>query len=175
MDARDLEKLLVDIPDYPEPGVVFRDISPLLADPQGLAATVDMLVEPFMDAGITKVMGAEARGFAIGAPVAYKLGAGFVLARKPDKLPRATISQAYDLEYGTNELHIHADALDADDVVLVVDDLLATGGTAAAQAKLIQQTGACLAGLAFIIELAFLDPRAALSQVTDAPVHSLIM
>lgn len=174
-DSRiDLEALVIDIPDYPEPGVVFKDITPVLANPEGLAEMVDRLADHFKDMGITKVVGAEARGFMVGAPVAYKLGAGFIPARKPRKLPRETVSVSYDLEYGTDELHIHADALSSDDVVLLLDDLAATGGTAVAQVKLVEQFGARVAGLGFLMELEFLNPRGAISQATDAEVFSLI-
>lgn len=171
--TRPYEHLIVDIPDYPKPGVVFKDVTPVLADGAAFAAAVDDLAAPFLDAGITKVVGAEARGFLFGAPVAYRLGAGFVPARKPGKLPRATMEEDYELEYGTGTLEIHADALTPDDVVLVVDDLVATGGTAVAMARLVQRSGARLVGFAFFTELGFLDPRSLLAQVTDAPVHAL--
>lgn len=170
----DLEALVIDIPDYPEPGVVFKDITPVLADPEGLAEVVDRLADHFKGMGITKVVGAEARGFMVGAPVAYRLGVGFVPARKPRKLPRETVSVSYELEYGTDELHIHADAISADDTVLLLDDLAATGGTAVAQVELIERFGARVAGLGFLMELEFLHPRDAISQVTDAEVFSLI-
>ena len=169
-----LESLIVDIPDYPEPGVVFKDITPILASGEGFASMVDRLAEHFKDSGVTKVMGAEARGFAVGAPVAYKLGVGFIPARKPGKLPRATVSQSYELEYGTDELHVHTDALSSDDVVLLIDDLLATGGTAVAQAKLVEKCGARLAGMGFLMELTFFEPREVIAAVTDAEVFSLI-
>lgn len=173
--ARPYEELIVDIPDYPEPGVVFKDITPVLADGEAFAAVVDDLAEHFAGRGVTKVMGAEARGFLVGAPVAYRLGAGFVPARKPGKLPRATISEDYELEYGTNSLEIHADALGPDDVVLVIDDLIATGGTAVAMVKLAERCGAHLAGLGFFMELAFLNPRPLLAEATDAEVFSLVV
>ncbi len=169
-----LESLITDIPDYPQPGVVFKDITTLLKDPKGLAQTVDSIADHFADMGITKVIGAEARGFIFGAPVAYRLGAGFVPARKPGKLPRAVRSEEYQLEYGTDELQIHLDAIDEDDVVLLVDDLVATGGTAIAQVKLVEQTGAKVAGFGFLLELAFLNPREVIEQVTSAEVFSLV-
>ncbi len=162
--ARRYEELIIDIPDYPEPGVVFKDITPVLADAEAFAAVVDDLAAAFADAGITKVVGAEARGFLFGAAVAYKLG----------ELPRATISEDYELEYGTNSLELHEDALASDDVVLIVDDLIATGGTAVAMVKLVERSGARLAGLAFFMELAFLNPRPLLAEVTDAEVLSLV-
>ena len=166
--------LIKDIPDYPVPGVVFKDVMPLFNDPAGFGATVDALAEHFKDAGVTKVLGAEARGFMLAAPLAYKLGAGFVAARKPGKLPRETISESYELEYGTDELQIHADSLVAGDVVLIADDLVATGGTAAAQVRLVERMGCKLAGMAFLLELVFLNPRETLARVTDAELFSLV-
>ncbi len=170
----DFESHITDIPDYPEKGVVFKDITTLLKDPEGFTATIDSIAAHFADAGVTKVVGAEARGFLIGAPVAYKLGAGFVPARKPGKLPREVRSESYALEYGTDELQIHTDAIEPDDVVLVVDDLVATGGTAVAQAKLVGQFGAKLAGFGFLMELDFLHPREAIAKESDAEVFSLV-
>ena len=174
MSSFDFEGHIADIVDYPKPGVVFKDITTLLKDPDGFEATIDAIAEHFKDAGVTKVVGAEARGFMIGAPVAYRLHAGFVPARKPGKLPREVRSESYDLEYGSDELQIHADAIEPDDVVLIVDDLVATGGTAEAQAKLIKQFGASLVGMGFLMELAFLNPRQAIAKVTDADVFSLV-
>lgn len=174
MSSFDFEGHITDIVDYPKPDVVFKDITTLLKDPDGFEATIDAIAEHFKDAGVTKVVGAEARGFMIGAPVAYRLHAGFVPARKPGKLPREVRSESYDLEYGSDELQIHADAIEPDDVVLIVDDLVATGGTAEAQAKLIKQFGASLAGMGFLMELAFLNPRQAIAKVTDADVFSLV-
>ena len=170
----DYEALITDIPDFPKPGVVFKDITTLLKDSEGFGAVVDDIAGHFANAGITKVVGAEARGFMIGAPVAYKLGAGFVPARKPGKLPRETRQQEYELEYGFDALEIHLDALSEDDVVLVVDDLVATGGTAVAQAKLVADAGAKLAGMAFLMELAFFNPRALIAEETDVEVYSLV-
>ena len=155
----DFESRIVDIPDYPEPGVVFKDITPLFDDAEALRAVVDEIAGHFEGRGITKVVGAEARGFLVGVPVAYRLGCGFVPARKPGKLPREVYSQTYSLEYGTDELQIHRDALTSDDRVLIVDDLIATGGTAVATARLVEQAGASVGGFAFILELAFLKPR----------------
>ena len=174
MSYADLEKYIVDIPDYPKPGVIFKDITPLIASPEGFSKCVDRIAEHFKDAGVTKVMGAEARGFLIGSPVAYKLGAGFVPARKPGKLPRATYSQSYALEYGTDELQIHQDALTPDDRVLIVDDLIATGGTAVATGKLAEQAGAKVVGFSFILELAFLNPREELAKEFDQELYTLI-
>ena len=170
----DFESLITDIVDYPEPGVVFKDITTLLKDPKGFVATVDSIADHFVGRGITKVVGAEARGFMIGAPVAYRLGAGFIPARKPGKLPREVRSESYELEYGTDELEIHTDAINTDDVVLVVDDLVATGGTAVAQAHLVEQFGARVEGFGFLLELAFLHPRKSIAQATNAEVFSLV-
>ena len=170
----DFESLIASIPDYPKPGVVFKDITPLMSDAEGFAAVIKALADPFRDAGVTKVIGAEARGFMVGAPVAVELGAGFVPARKPGKLPRETVSQEYDLEYGTDELQVHADAIKPGDKVLLVDDLVATGGTMVAQVKLIERLDAELVGIAGLIELEFLNPRAILAKVTDKPLHTLV-
>lgn len=170
----DFESLIVDLPDYPEPGVVFKDITPLLANAEGFAAAVDAIAEHFADKGVTKVVCAEARGFMVGAPVARALNAGFVPARKPGKLPRETICESFELEYGSDELHIHVDALSPDDVVLIVDDLVATGGTANAQVRLIERAGAKLVGMGFLMELAFLNPRDTIAQATDVEVFSLV-
>ena len=174
MTTFDFDSLIVDIPDYPKPGVVFKDITPLLADPEGLNAVVKGLVEPYLDAGVTKVLGPEARGFMVGAPAALELGAGFVPARKPGKLPRETISQEYDLEYGTATLQVHHDAFGPGDKILIVDDLIATGGTMVAQIKLIEELGAELVGMSCLMELEFFNPRDILSQVTDKELHSLV-
>ena len=172
--AYDFESKIVSIPDYPTPGVIFKDVTTLFKDAEAFGALVDEIAEAFEGKGITKVVGAEARGFMLGAPVAYRLKAGFVPARKPGKLPRATISEDYALEYGTATLELHEDALDKDDVVLVVDDLMATGGTAVAQVKLVERLGAHVAGLAFLMELEFLHPRETIAEVTDAEVFSAV-
>lgn len=170
----DYERLIKSIPDYPKPGVVFKDITPLLADPEGFEAIVQGLAEPYRSAGVTKVMGSEARGFMLGAPVALELGCGFVPARKPGKLPREVVSQEYDLEYGTAELQVHSDAFAPGDKVLVVDDLVATGGTMVAQVKIIEKLGAELAGIACLMELEFFHPREIFAKVTDKQLHSLV-
>ena len=174
MSDFDLESLIVNIPDYPEPGVIFKDITPLMADPKGFAIAIDRIADHFLDQHITRVVGAEARGFLVGAPVAYRLGAGFVPARKPGKLPREVYSQTYSLEYGTDELQIHKDALTPDDRVLIVDDLVATGGTAVATAQLVEQSGAQVIGFSFILELAYLDPRKIISESYGQEVYTLI-
>ena len=174
MSGFDYESLIVDIADYPKPGVVFRDITPLLADAAGFAAVVEDLAAPYRGLGVTKVVGAEARGFMVGAPVALELGAGFVPARKPGKLPRQTKSQEYALEYGTAELHLHLDAITPDDKVLLVDDLIATGGTMVAQIKMVEEMGAELIGISCLMELESFEPRKILAEATDLELHSLI-
>ncbi|MBX9444601.1 adenine phosphoribosyltransferase [Dickeya chrysanthemi] len=141
------------IPDYPKPGILFRDVTSLLEDPQAYSASIAMLVKRYQGTGITKVVGTEARGFLFGAPVALALGVGFVPVRKPGKLPRATLSESYELEYGSDTLEIHADSISAADHVLVVDDLLATGGTIEATVKLIRRLGGQVSDAAFIINL----------------------
>jgi adenine phosphoribosyltransferase len=163
-DVTWLRGLIRDIPDHPEPGVVFKDITPLLADPKGLAVTVGAIANRFAGVGVDHVVGIEARGFIFGAPVAHALGAGFVPVRKPGKLPWTTVGEEYTLEYGTDRLEMHIDALEADSRVLVVDDVLATGGTAAATARLVEQSGATVVGLAFLIELTFLGGRGKLGE-----------
>lgn len=168
------EDYIVDIPDYPEPGVIFKDITPLFADATAMRAAVEDLADHFSHRGVTKVVGPEARGFMVGVPVALELGAGFIPARKPGKLPRKTLSVSYELEYGTDTLEIHADAINPGDKVLIVDDLVATGGTAAATGKLVQKMGAELVGYAFILELDFLHPRKALAQTGNQDVYSLV-
>ncbi len=169
-----LEDYIYSIPDYPQPGVVFKDITPLFADPKALHVAIDRIVEKFADYNVDKIIGAEARGFMMGTPVAYGLNAGFVPARKPGKLPRETISQDYDLEYGKATLHIHKDALQKGDNVLIVDDLIATGGTAVAQAQLIESAGANLVGMAFLMELEFLKPRELVEREVSCEILSLI-
>jgi adenine phosphoribosyltransferase len=150
------------IPDFPLPGILFRDITPLLKDKQAFKAAIDLFVDKYKQAGINHVVGIEARGYMLGAPLAYAIGAGFVPVRKPGKLPYSKLSESYALEYGTNSLEIHADALGNGDRVLVVDDLLATGGTAAATRRLLERLGADVAGFAFLIELEALKGRDAL-------------
>jgi adenine phosphoribosyltransferase len=159
-----LESLIRAIPDFPLPGVLFRDITPLLKDPAGYKAAVDLFVERFRDEKLDAIVGIEARGYMLGAPLAYALGIGFVPVRKPGKLPGAKFSEEYALEYGTNTLEIHADAVGHGQRVLVVDDLLATGGTAAATGRLLERLGANVVGFAFLIELAFLGGRKALGN-----------
>jgi adenine phosphoribosyltransferase len=160
-----------DVPDFPEPGIVFKDIMPLLADAATLHETVDLLAEWTEPRKPDLIIGAEARGFILGAALAYKLGCGFVAARRPGKLPWKTVSATYALEYGENALELHADAITQGARVLVHDDLLATGGTAAAICDLVEQLGGEIVGLAFVIELEFLEGRKHLEKYD---VHSLI-
>jgi adenine phosphoribosyltransferase len=161
-DTTILRESIRDIPDFPQEGVMFKDITPLLGDPAAFSHAVDAIVVRFGRGRIDKVVGIEARGFIIAAPVAYHFGAGFVPLRKKGKLPYDTLSETYDLEYGSETLEIHADAFEPGDRVLVVDDVLATGGTARAACSLVEKAGATVAGLAFIIELEFLDGAAQL-------------
>ncbi len=158
----DIERLIRTIPDFPIPGILFRDITPLLGDKQGFRAAVDLFVERFRDRGIDRVVGIEARGYMLGAPLAYAIGAGFVPVRKPGKLPYSKLSESYALEYGTSSLEIHEDALSRSDRVVIVDDLLATGGTAAAVRRLVQRSGATIVAFAFLIELTALKGREAI-------------
>ncbi len=158
----EIESMIRAIPDFPIPGILFRDITPLLQQPDGFRAAIDLFVERFRDEKIDLVVAIEARGYLFGAPLAYLLGAGFVPVRKPGKLPSTKYSESYALEYGTNSLEIHDDAVGRGQRVVVIDDLLATGGTAAATARLLDKLGAQVVGFAFLIELAALGGRAAL-------------
>src|SRR6266700_7850912 len=158
--TRLITTLVRDVPDYPQAGVVFKDIAPLLADGKAFAAVIDALADTY--GPVDKVAGIEARGFILAAPVACRLGAGFVPIRKKGKLPGATYAQEYDLEYGTATVEVLTDAFEPSERVLVIDDVLATGGTARAAAELVQRAGAEVAGLAVLLELSFLDGRAKL-------------
>jgi adenine phosphoribosyltransferase len=158
-----------DVPDYPKPGIMFKDITPLLADPSAFRAVIDGLADIF--GPVDKVVGIEARGFILAAPVACRLGAGFVPVRKKGKLPAATYAEEYVLEYGSAVLEVHQDAFAVGDRVLIVDDVLATGGTAAATASLVSQGGAKVAGLAFLMELSFLNGR---DKLPDLESRSLL-
>ncbi len=156
--------LVRDIADYPTPGVTFRDITPLLGDPEAFARSVNELVDRFVDVPVDRVLGVEARGFILAAPVAYKMNAGFVPVRKAGKLPWAVAREEYNLEYGSDKLEIHRDAIHPGERVLVIDDVLATGGTAAATCRLVEALGGVVAGLGFLIELPALGGRAALGE-----------
>ncbi|MEU8586150.1 adenine phosphoribosyltransferase [Streptomyces sp. NPDC048664] len=175
----DIQALLLsrirDVPDHPEPGVMFKDITPLLADPAAFAALTDALAELAVRHGATKIVGLEARGFILGAPAAVRAGVGFVPVRKAGKLPGATLSQAYDLEYGSAEIEVHAEDLAAGDRVMVVDDVLATGGTAEASLSLVRRAGAEIAGVSVLMELGFLGGRARLEPaLAGAPLEALL-
>jgi adenine phosphoribosyltransferase len=166
-----LKAKIRDVPDFPEPGIVFKDIMPLLADPASLRETVDLLGEWAEPRKPDVILGAEARGFILGAALAYELGCGFVAARRPGKLPWKTVSATYALEYGENALELHADAIANGARVLVHDDVLATGGTARAICDLATQLGGEIVGVEFVIELAFLEGR---KHLEDYDVHTLI-
>ncbi|MEU7283133.1 adenine phosphoribosyltransferase [Streptomyces sp. NPDC045431] len=164
-----------DVPDYPKPGVVFKDITPLLADPKAFHALTGALAELCVRSGATKIVGLEARGFILAAPVAVTAQLGFIPVRKAGKLPGATLSQAYDLEYGSAEIEVHAEDLLPGDRVMVIDDVLATGGTAEAALELIRRAGAEVAGVAVLMELGFLGGRARLEPALGgAPLEALI-
>jgi adenine phosphoribosyltransferase len=160
-----------DIPDFPKPGIIFKDITPLVKDPVVLRFAVQQLTKPFRDRGITAVVGMEARGFIFGSLVAWELELPFIPLRKPGKLPYDAQSVSYDLEYGSASLEIHSDALNKDDRVLLIDDLLATGGTAKASCELVEQLGATVEALGFIIELDFINGR---EKLENYPIHSLL-
>jgi adenine phosphoribosyltransferase len=160
-----------DVPDFPQPGIVFKDLTPLMADVDAYRFSVDAIADHAAGLTVDKVVGIEARGFIWAAPVAYRIGAGFVPVRKPGKLPWQTVTESYELEYGTDSLDVHADAVAPGDSVLIVDDVLATGGTAAATARLVERLGGHLAGLAFVVELGFLGGR---GKLTDHDILSLM-
>jgi len=166
-----LKTLVRDIPDFPKPGVMFRDITPLLADPSGLALSVELLANPFRGKNIDLVVGAESRGFIFGTAVACCLSAGFVLVRKPGKLPHRKVSMSYDLEYGTDTLEMHADAIVRGQRVLIVDDVLATGGTMKACVDLVEHLGGNIVGIAVLTELLALGGR---SKLGGKQVHSVL-
>lgn len=166
-----LKNYVRSIPDFPKPGIMFRDITPMLKSAAAMKEVTRRLAEPFRDAGITVVLAAEARGFVFGVPLAMELGAGFVPIRKPGKLPFETHKFSYDLEYGSDSLEMHCDALNPSDRVLLVDDLLATGGTVEACWKLAHRQNAQIVGAAFVIELAFLKAR---ERLNGLPINSLI-
>lgn len=167
-----LLRLIRDVPDWPKPGIVFKDITPMLRDPSGLALAVEQMANPFRGMGIDLVAGAESRGFIFGTAIAQALSAGFIPIRKPNKLPFNTHSVAYDLEYGTDTLEIHTDAVHAGQKVLMVDDLLATGGTMKACCDLIQTLGGQIVGVTVLIELTFLDGRRTIAPYDD--IHAVI-
>lgn len=167
----DLKDYIADIPDFPKPGILFRDITPLMADGEAFKEACDRIIEFAKEVNADVVVGPESRGFIFGCPVSYALGIGFVPVRKPGKLPRETVSYRYDLEYGSNELHIHSDGIEKGQRVLVVDDLLATGGTIEATVKLVEELGGEVVGCAFLIELTDLKGR---DLLTDYNVFTIL-
>ncbi len=166
----DLYTYIVDVPDFPEPGIVFKDITPLLASPVAFLQAVDEMAEPFLSSGIDIVVGIESRGFLLAGSIAERIGSGVGLVRKPGKLPRKTVSVTYDLEYGTDSLEIHEDAFDTGAKVLIVDDVLATGGTLAASKDLITKAGGDVVGATMLMELTSLGGRSAFSD----PLHAVL-
>ncbi len=167
----DLTAYIRDVPDFPKPGIVFKDITPLLKDPGALEAAVQALAEPYRDANLASVAAIESRGFIFAAAVAVELGCGFVPLRKPNKLPAETTSAAYELEYGADTIEVHVDAIHAGDRVAIIDDVIATGGTAAAAVELVETLGGNLVGISFLIDLAFLGGT---TKLGDYPVHTVI-
>jgi len=167
----DLKQMIRSVPDFPKPGINFFDITTLLKEPAGLKATIDALSAPYADSRIDACGGIESRGFILGSAVAQQLGAGFIPVRKPGKLPAKAIKEVYELEYGKDAIEIHADAIEKGQRVLIVDDVLATGGTAAATTRLVKQLGGRLHGLAFLIELTFLNGK---SKLTGENVFSVL-
>ena len=167
----DLKQMIRSVPDFPKPGINFFDITTLLKEPAGLKATIDALSAPYADSRIDAVVGIESRGFILGSAVAQQLGAGFIPVRKPGKLPAKAIKEVYELEYGKDAIEIHADAIEKGQRVLIVDDVLATGGTAAATTRLVKQLGGRLHGLAFLIELTFPNGK---SKLTGENVFSVL-
>lgn len=170
-EAADLRRLIRDVPDFPKPGILFKDITPLLADPAGLALAVELLVQPFRGRHVDLVVGAESRGFIFGTAAAKSLSVGFVPVRKPGKLPAASRRHEYALEYGVDALEMHTDAIRPGQKVLVVDDLLATGGTLSACCALVREAGATVQAVAVLIELTELAGR---QRLGDARVHSVL-
>ena len=172
MTIEALKAAIRDVPDFPKPGIIFKDITPILADPELLRSAIDLFAERHKDASIDKVAAIDARGFIFGAAVARQLGVGFVPIRKKGKLPYKTYEETYDLEYGSAAVAVHTDAFESGERVLLIDDLLATGGTAAAAIKLIETAGGQIAEVDFLVELSFLDGRAKLS---NHPVFAAIV
>lgn len=167
----ELKQKIREVPDFPKAGILFYDVTTLLKDADGLRQAVDLMVDPYVGAGIDKVVGIESRGFILAPAMAIRLGAGFVLVRKPGKLPAKTIEVAYDLEYGQDRIEVHEDAIEAGERVLIVDDLMATGGTAAAAVELVGRLKGNLVGAAFLVELEFLQGR---SKIPGVEIFSLL-
>jgi adenine phosphoribosyltransferase len=168
----DLKTVIRDIPDFPKPGIIFKDITPLLKDPLAFRETLELLAEASRESGVTDVVGIEARGFIFGGALAARLGVGFVPIRKPRKLPSSTIRESYSLEYGSDAIEMHSDALSPGDRVVLIDDLLATGGTMKAAVRLVEKTGARVARILFVVELAFLKGR---EQFAGYDMRSLLI
>lgn len=171
-DVQKIRDAIRNVPDFPKKGIEFKDLTTVFKDAELFKVLGDLIYEEYKDKGITKVVGIESRGFILGTILAYRLGVGFVLIRKPNKLPAETYSETYDLEYGSDTVEIHKDALHKDDVVLVHDDLLATGGTMKAAINLIKQTGVKSLYTSFIVELSFLEGRKLIGE--DYPIHSIV-
>jgi adenine phosphoribosyltransferase len=169
--VNELEALVRDIPDFPDKGVVFKDITPVLGNPEAFRKLISALSDPFRDIGVTKVAGIEARGFTLATPVADRIGAGFIPLRKPGKLPYETVREEYELEYGIDALEMHTDALFEGEKVLLIDDVIATGGTAAAAIRLLRHLGADVVAFAVFIELIFLGGSA---KIDNVPLHALL-
>ena len=167
----DLKQHIRNVPDFPKPGILFYDITTLLREPRGFRATIEQLAAPYRSGTVDAVVGIESRGFILGAAVAQELRAGFIPVRKPGKLPAKAIKESYNLEYGTDALEVHVDAIEKGQKILVVDDVLATGGTAAAAAQLVRKLGGELLGMAFLIELTFLNGK---SKLPDEQVFSVL-
>ncbi|MFP4017073.1 MAG: adenine phosphoribosyltransferase [Halanaerobiales bacterium] len=167
----DLKAIIRDIPDFPKKGIIFKDITTLLKDPEAFREAINLMAEHYKNYDFDYIVGIEARGFIVGAPMAIQMGKGFIPIRKPGKLPGETISMSYELEYGSNEIEIHSDAIKEGDKVLIIDDLLATGGTVAAAVKMIKELGGELQGIGFLFELAFLNGR---EQLKGEDVFSLL-
>lgn len=170
-DIADIQRAIRDVPNFPKPGIVFKDITPLLANGPLFAKTIDLLAERYLEEKVDAVLGIESRGFIVGAALAYRLGAGFSVVRKPGKLPYETHTASYELEYGTDSLQIHVDGLARNSRVIIADDLIATGGTAAATAALVSKLGGTVVECAFVIELSFLNGR---NKLKPHGVFSLI-
>lgn len=170
--ADELRAAVRTVPDFPSPGIQFKDITPILKNPRLLAQSIEALAAPFLDRGVTKVAGVEARGFILGTTLARRLDAGFIPIRKKGKLPYTTHAAEYDLEYGTDCVEMHVDAVDEGDIVLIHDDVIATGGTAAASSRLIREAGGTVLGFSFLVELSGLSGREALKD--SATVHSVL-
>ena len=171
MEIEQIKALIRDVPDFPEPGIVFKDITPILAHPDAMSTIIDLIVVHFGRGTVDKVVGIEARGFILAAPVAYHFNAGFVPIRKVGKLPWETISEEYELEYGTATIELHRDAIHPGERVLIVDDVLATGGTAKAAASLVERSGGTIRGIACLVELEFLKGR---TKLEDYELHTFL-